>query len=59
MPSYLPALVDFKDGKLYPNDRPGLGVELDMKQLKQVAEVTQPGAARQMYYRPDGSITNW
>jgi hypothetical protein len=30
-----------------------------MKQLKQVAEVTQPGAARQMYYRPDGSITNW
>jgi L-alanine-DL-glutamate epimerase-like enolase superfamily enzyme len=59
MPSYLPALVDLKEGKLYPNDRPGLGVELDMKQLKQVAEVTQPGAARQMYYRPDGSITNW
>ena len=34
--------LDFRNGKLYPNDRPGLGVELDMKQLKQVAEITQP-----------------
>src|SRR5258708_4797291 len=25
---YLPVCLDFKDGKLYPNDRPGLGVEL-------------------------------
>ena len=30
----LPVGLDFKNGKLYPNDRPGLGVELDMKQLK-------------------------
>ncbi|MDQ6706058.1 MAG: mandelate racemase/muconate lactonizing enzyme family protein, partial [Acidobacteriota bacterium] len=28
---HLPACLDFKNGKLYPNDRPGLGVELDMK----------------------------
>jgi len=56
---HLPVCLDFKDGKLYPNDRPGLGVELDMKQLTQIAEVAQPGAARQMYFRPDGSITNW
>jgi L-alanine-DL-glutamate epimerase-like enolase superfamily enzyme len=56
---HLPVCLDFRDGKLYPNDRPGLGVELDMKQLRQIAEVTQPGSARQMYYRPDGSITNW
>ena len=25
------ACLDFKNGKLYPNERPGLGVELDMK----------------------------
>ena len=27
---HLPVCLDFKDGKLYPNERPGLGVELDM-----------------------------
>ena len=57
---HLPVCLDFKDGKLYPNDRPGLGVELDMKQLKLVTEVTEPVTARaQTYFRPDGSITNW
>jgi galactonate dehydratase len=57
---YLPACLDFKNGKLYPNDRPGLGVELDKKQLKLIAEITQPVTARaQTYFRPDGSITNW
>jgi galactonate dehydratase len=57
---HLPVCLDFKNGKLYPNERPGLGVELDMKQLKQVAEITQPVTARaQTYFRPDGSITNW
>jgi L-alanine-DL-glutamate epimerase-like enolase superfamily enzyme len=57
---HLPVCLDFKDGKLYPNDRPGLGVELDMKQLKQIAEITEPVTARaQTYFRPDGSITNW
>ena len=31
-----------------------------MKQLKQIAEITQPVTARaQTYFRPDGSITNW
>jgi L-alanine-DL-glutamate epimerase-like enolase superfamily enzyme len=57
---HLPACLDFKDGKLYPNERPGLGVELDMSQLKLITEVTQPVTARaQTYFRPDGSITNW
>ena len=57
---YLPKCLDFKDGKLYPNDRPGLGVELDLKLLTQIAEITEPVAARaQTYFRPDGSITNW
>ncbi len=57
---YLPECLDFKEGKLYPNTRPGLGVTLDYKQLKQVAEITKPVTARaQTYFRPDGSITNW
>ncbi len=57
---HLPVCLDFKDGKLYPNERPGLGVELDMKQLTQMAEITEPVTARaQTYFRPDGSITNW
>ncbi len=56
---HLPVVLDFKNGKLYPNDRPGLGVELDLKPLKQVAEITEPIRNRQVYYRPDGSITNW
>jgi len=57
---HLPVCLDFKNGKLYPNERPGLGVELDMKQLKLIAEITQPVTNRaQTYFRPDGSITNW
>jgi len=57
---YLPKCLDFKDGKLYPNDRPGLGVELDLKLLTQIAEITEPVTPRaQTYFRPDGSITNW
>jgi L-alanine-DL-glutamate epimerase-like enolase superfamily enzyme len=57
---HLPVCLDFKNGKLYPNDRPGLGVELDFKHLTQIAEITEPVTARaQTYFRPDGSITNW
>jgi galactonate dehydratase len=57
---HLPVCLDFKDGKLFPNERPGLGVELDFKQLTQIAEITEPVTARaQTYFRPDGSITNW
>jgi len=56
---HLPVCLDFKNGKLYPNDRPGLGVELDMTKLKLVTEIAQPITNRQLYYRPDGSITNW
>lgn len=57
---YLPECLDFKDGKLYPNQRPGLGVQLDLKPLKLITEITQPLTNRaQLYFRPDGSITNW
>lgn len=57
---HLPVCLDFKEGKLYPNDRPGLGVEVDFKQLTQIAEFSEPDFQRgQLYYRRDGSITNW
>jgi L-alanine-DL-glutamate epimerase-like enolase superfamily enzyme len=57
---HLPVCLDFKDGKLYANDRPGLGVEVDFKRLRQIAEVTVRITNRaQTYFRPDGSITNW
>jgi len=55
---YLPECLDWKEGKAYANDRPGLGATLDMRRVKQIGEVTQPG--RQNFYRrPDGSLTHW
>jgi L-alanine-DL-glutamate epimerase-like enolase superfamily enzyme len=57
---HLPVCLDFKEGKLYPNERPGLGVEIDPKQLTLITEITEPVTNRaQTYFRPDGSITNW
>jgi galactonate dehydratase len=57
---HMPVGLDFKEGKLYASERPGLGVEIDFKPLTQVAEFTQPITNRaQTYFRPDGSITNW
>jgi galactonate dehydratase len=50
---------DFHDGKLWPVDRPGLGVEFDPKGAQLVSEVTEHYAPIPMYRRPDGSITNW
>ena len=55
---YLPECLDFKNGKAYRNDRPGLGVTPEMKLLTQIGEVTQPGR-KNVYYRPDGSLTHW
>jgi L-alanine-DL-glutamate epimerase-like enolase superfamily enzyme len=55
---YLPEWLDFKNGKAYTNQRPGLGVTADMKRLTQVGEVTEPGR-RMIFKRPDGSLTHW
>ncbi len=55
---YLPECLDFKEGKVYANDRPGLGVTLDLKRVKQIGEVTEPGR-KNVYVRPDGSLTHW
>jgi L-alanine-DL-glutamate epimerase-like enolase superfamily enzyme len=55
---YLPECLDFKNGKAYTNQRPGLGVTAEMKLLTQIGEVTEPGR-RNLYKRPDGSLTHW
>jgi galactonate dehydratase len=55
---HLPECLDFKKGKLYTNQRPGLGVTADMSQLKMISEVTMPNSPR-LYFRPDGSLTHW
>jgi galactonate dehydratase len=55
---YLPQCLDFNNGKALMNDRPGLGVTAEMKLLTQIGEVTQPGR-KNVYYRPDGSLTHW
>ncbi|MCA1606737.1 MAG: mandelate racemase/muconate lactonizing enzyme family protein [Acidobacteria bacterium] len=56
---YLPRHFDFKDGKLWPNDRPGLGVEFDAKRLAVTAEFTKRNQPIKLLRRPDGSLTNW
>jgi L-alanine-DL-glutamate epimerase-like enolase superfamily enzyme len=58
MPSHLLEFLDFHDGKCWPNDRPGIGVTLDMAQLDPVAEYTT-GATGNTYRRRDGSPTRW
>jgi L-alanine-DL-glutamate epimerase-like enolase superfamily enzyme len=50
--------LDFKEGKCWLNDRPGLGVSLDMSQVTPIGEVTAPGN-KLFYFRPDGSLTHW
>ncbi len=55
---YLPECLDFKNGKAYTNQRPGLGVTLDISRLTMIGEVTEPGR-KNIYRRPDGSLTHW
>jgi L-alanine-DL-glutamate epimerase-like enolase superfamily enzyme len=56
---YLPQHFDFKNGKLWPNNRPGLGIEFDSSRVKMIAEVTERSQPIPLFRRPDGSITNW
>lgn len=56
---YLNQSYDFKDGKLWVNDRPGIGVDVDIKKLQAIAEYTEHYAPIQYNHRPDGSYTNW
>ena len=56
--AHLPECLDFSKGKALRNDRPGLGVTAEMKLLKQIGEVTEAGR-RNVFVRPDGSLTHW
>jgi L-alanine-DL-glutamate epimerase-like enolase superfamily enzyme len=56
---YLNNAYDFKQGKLWPNDRPGLGVDVDTTKLQQIGDFTERYTAIPMIRRPDGSYTNW
>jgi L-alanine-DL-glutamate epimerase-like enolase superfamily enzyme len=55
---YLPEFLELRDGKIWPNDRPGLGVTVDEKAMTFVEEMTEsfPGITHR---RPDGSLTHW
>jgi L-alanine-DL-glutamate epimerase-like enolase superfamily enzyme len=55
---YLPEFLECRNGKVWPNDRPGLGVTVDERQLVFVEAITEgaPGATQR---RLDGSLTHW
>jgi len=56
---YLPEVYDFRDGKMWPNDRPGIGVVVDIDRLTKIAEYDEYRAGMLMNSRPDGSFMNW
>jgi galactonate dehydratase len=58
-PAHLTQSVNFQDGKLWPVDRPGLGVAFDPSGADLVSEISEHSAPIPMYRRPDGSFTNW
>ncbi len=58
-PPYLPQGPDFRNGKLWVREAPGLGVEFDPKGADLLSEIVERSAPIPLYHRPDGSITNW
>ena len=58
-PAHLPQSYDFRNGKMWPNDRPGLGVEVDVSKLKKIGEYTTYQMGMPLNKRPDGSYTQW
>jgi galactonate dehydratase len=59
LPSHLPQGCSFHGGKLWPEPRPGLGVEFNPSKAELIAEITEHNAPIPTYHRPDGSYTNW
>lgn len=59
LPPHLAQGVVFKNGKLYPQADPGLGVVFDPQQADLVSELTEKYAPIPMFKRMDGSLTNW
>jgi L-alanine-DL-glutamate epimerase-like enolase superfamily enzyme len=59
LPPHLSIGCDFRQGKLWPANRPGLGVEFDPTGAERILEVTERYAPIPTFRRPDGSFTNW
>lgn len=55
---YMPEFLECRDGKVWPNERPGLGVSVDESALTFIEEMTE-GADGVTLRRPDGSLTHW
>ena len=56
---HLPRAYDFRNGKMWPNTRPGLGVEVDVGKLTKIAQYNVYRAGMLLNHRPDGSYTQW
>ncbi len=59
LPEHLTSGAEFRDGKLWPVSRSGLGVEFDPAGAELAAEVTERYTPIPQFRRPDGSYTNW
>jgi galactonate dehydratase len=44
---------------MWPNTRPGLGVDVDVSKLTKIAEYNVYRAGMLLNHRPDGSYTQW
>ncbi len=58
-PPHLPQGCTFRDGKLWPEARPGLGVVFDPAGAALVADISERSAPIPLFRRADGSFTNW
>jgi len=56
---HLTQSYEFRAGRLWPNSRPGLGVEFDPKGAQMISEISSHFAPIPVLHRPDGSMTNW
>lgn len=56
---YLPDMYDFRAGKFWPNERPGLGVTVDVNLLTLIDEYDEYRAGMLLNRRPDGSYMQW
>jgi galactonate dehydratase len=56
---HLPQYVTFRDGKLWPQADPGLGVTFDPAGADLLAEISEHASPIPLLRRPDGSFTNW
>jgi galactonate dehydratase len=58
-PPHIAQGANFREGKLYPNPAPGLGVTFAEQNVTLVAEIDTHHAPVPQLRRPDGSYTNW